>query len=91
MHIFVTTDLLIVSPSSTHSLTGSLTTSLTPSLTVSERVSCRCRLLPLTCIDTAAAYHKHAVQLGRLQLVPQLAAMCPDADKRAALVVAHKR
>jgi hypothetical protein len=31
------------------------------------------------------------VQLGLLQLVPQLAALCPDSDKRTALVAAHKR
>lgn len=46
---------------------------------------------PSLCTDSAAAYHKHVVQLGLLQLVPQLAALCPDADKRAALVAAHKR
>jgi hypothetical protein len=41
--------------------------------------------------DPAEAYHKHVVQLGLLQVVPQLAALCPDADKRTALVAAHKQ
>eukprot|EP00879_Flechtneria_rotunda_P019552 GHRR01020539.1.p1 GENE.GHRR01020539.1~~GHRR01020539.1.p1 ORF type:complete len:855 (+),score=361.96 GHRR01020539.1:259-2823(+) len=40
---------------------------------------------------SAGAYHKRVVQLGLLQLVPQLAALCPDADKRAALVTAHRQ
>jgi hypothetical protein len=39
----------------------------------------------------AEAYHKHVVALGLLQVVPQLAALCPDADKRTALVAAHKQ
>jgi len=43
------------------------------------------------CCFPVEAYHAQVVQLGLQQLVPQLAALCPDADKRAALVEAHKQ
>ncbi|KAF8068299.1 GLG1 [Scenedesmus sp. PABB004] len=39
---------------------------------------------------SAGAYHKRVVQLGLLALVPQLAALCPDAERRAALLGAHR-
>ncbi|WIA10933.1 hypothetical protein OEZ85_011098 [Tetradesmus obliquus] len=40
---------------------------------------------------TAGKYHSHCVELGLTSLVPQLAALCPDADKRGALIAAHKQ
>eukprot|EP00878_Enallax_costatus_P026351 GHUV01028280.1.p1 GENE.GHUV01028280.1~~GHUV01028280.1.p1 ORF type:complete len:820 (+),score=339.54 GHUV01028280.1:679-3138(+) len=40
---------------------------------------------------SAEDYHSHVVQLGLASLVPQLAALCPDEDKRSALVAAHKQ
>lgn len=39
----------------------------------------------------AESYHAHVISLGLTSLVPQLAALCPDEDKRTALVAAHKR
>ncbi|KAF6252767.1 hypothetical protein COO60DRAFT_1274132 [Scenedesmus sp. NREL 46B-D3] len=40
---------------------------------------------------SAGKYHTHCVQHSLTSLVPQLAALCPDADKRAALITAHKQ
>jgi hypothetical protein len=39
----------------------------------------------------AGSYHKQVVALGLLGLVPELAALCPDPAKRAALLEAHRQ
>jgi hypothetical protein len=38
----------------------------------------------------AGEYHRQVVQLGLSSLAPELASLCPDDDKRAQLVEAHR-